>query len=206
MAFNFFNIFRNKSLASINEDATYKFGVLKGKGKDEIFQYPQIWIREKIASGDRLVIAPRGNHVDLMLKLAQSWSGPYFILYVLVVPRGEGQEAGRYQSPNSVNYSELEQFFLKYKQVFETDGRHHVWIASASNEGTLVYDQHNVIYAYGMLDKYESILTEQGFTSRQVKFPAPHTHHYHAENDIKINELLNHWEWVKSPLAENDEY
>ena len=185
----------------------YKFGVIPiGKEKDEKFFYPQIWYREHTSGPDRLVIAPREGHIDLMLKLASCCQGPYGILYVLVVPRSENQSAGRYQSPNPVDYLELEKFFMKYKKVLETDGRHHVWIASASKEGTLVYDQHNVIFAYGTLDKFEVILKEEGFSLGQVKFPTPHAHHYHSENDIEINELLNHWGWIKSPLSGNDLY
>lgn len=184
----------------------YKFGTPKGNESDEEFFYPQIYSREQTSGPDRLVIAPKGGQIDLMLKLARCWRGPYGILFVLVVPRGDEQSAGRYQSPDPIDYPELERFFMKYQKALETDGRHHIWIASASGEGTLVYDQHNVIFAYGSLDPFERILTQEGFLAGQVRFPVPHAHHYHSENDIEISKLLNHWGWIKSPLSDSDEY
>jgi hypothetical protein len=45
------------------------------------------------------VIGPSRDHIDLMVELAGELQGhPWFILYVLLVPRLGNRESGRYQS------------------------------------------------------------------------------------------------------------
>jgi len=101
---------------------------------------------------------------------------------VLVVSR-LGNEAGRYQSPEFGTKQELQDFLLEFKEFFETDGRHRIWIGATNNSGLLVYDQHHVIFAYGPIDRFERILENRGFREQPFSFPAPHCHNYHEDND-----------------------
>jgi hypothetical protein len=70
----------------------------------------------------------------------------------------------------------------------------------------LVYDRHNVIYAYGPLDRFIAVLNSAGLTeSKQVHFPSPHAHHYHPEFDADEKRILRTEEWTISPLRPGDE-
>jgi hypothetical protein len=122
---------------------------------------------------------------------------------VLVVPRSGGG-AGRYQSPNPVTRDELRAFVERFGPFLEGDGRHHFWVASSDGEGTLVYDRHNVIYAYGDLTAYARALERLDCREGTVQIPVPHTHHYRAEHDIDQDALLRYWAWRHSPLQDQD--
>ena len=99
----------------------------------------------------------------------------------------------------------MESFLLEFREYFETDGRHHVWVMSVPESSTLVYDQHNVIYAYGPLQEFTEILNESGLQRGTVRFPSPHSHNYNPENDDAEERLLQRWEWLESPLLPDDD-
>jgi len=70
----------------------------------------------------------------------------------------------------------------------------------------LVYDRHNVIYAYGQLVRFIAALELEGLTeSKEVRFPGPHAHHYHPEFDSNEHAILKNEEWTVSPLRPGDE-
>jgi hypothetical protein len=158
---------------------------------------------ERTTGPARLIIAPASNHVDLLLALAQCWRGPFWVLYVLVVERGGGQ-AGRYQTPEPLRFAALEAFLTEYQHFLEGDARHAVWVASAAGEGTLVYDRHNVIYAYGPLEQFEDVLTARHIRREPVEFPVPHSHHYRPEFDAAERRLLAAFDWIHTPLRAGD--
>jgi hypothetical protein len=187
----------------------YKFGRVYGElqdsPSDEHYEYPNAWAREKTSGPDRLVIAPRSGYTELLVKLANCLLEPFDLLYVLVVRRGQHEE-GRYQSDYSFSAVQLREFLRKYSDFFEKDGRHNLWIRSTSGEGLLVYDRHNVIYAYGPLDQFTLSLVSSGLAeSKDVHFHSAHAHHYHANFDADENRLLTEEEWTISPLRPGDE-
>ena len=154
---------------------------------------------------ERMVIAPSGNHASLLFELAGCWeSKSFWLLYVLVVDRGN-HEAGRYQSPHLLDSEELREFLTTFAAFLEQDGRHAFWIASGAGEGTLVYDRHDVIYAYGSLPAYREVLERRGFVEQVFSYPDPHMHCYHAELDAAEDELLARWDWQRSPLLDGDD-
>lgn len=132
-------------------------------------------------------------------------SEPLGILYVLAVPRG-GSEPGRYESTSPVSKQQAVELLEHFRDYLENDGRHHIWVASMSSGDLLVYDRHNVIYAYGPLPEYENVLAGSGLKKAEsVLFPSPHPHHYHAVFDQDERDLLGYWEWKRSPLRDSDE-
>ncbi|MFT3995291.1 MAG: hypothetical protein QM660_13340 [Dysgonomonas sp.] len=161
------------------------------------FQYGKIVEDEE----NRLKIAADADQVNLLLYLANCLNPPYYILYVLVVSR-LSNKLGRYQSPLFETKDELTAFLYEFKSYLETDARHHLWIGTIDNSGLLVYDQHNVIYAYGNLDSYKLILNKNGYTEKPFDFPVPHVHNYHQENDIFEEKILNTLDWQIFPLDE----
>jgi hypothetical protein len=66
-----------------------KFGhVVSGNELD--FTYPNVWAQEVTTGPDRLIVAPSGRHVDLLVEMLSTMEGPFWLLYVLIVPRGAG--------------------------------------------------------------------------------------------------------------------
>jgi len=180
----------------------YKFGWIPDE--ERIYQYPNVWAVEKTSGPERLIIAPSGQQVSLMLDLLSVMPEPFGVLYVLAVPRGEG-EAGRYQAPTPASRHEAQQFLYRFKEFFENDGRHHIWVASKTNSDLLVYDRHNVIYAYGQLPAFERVLLGRGLSKADsVSFPSPHIHRYNKEFDHDARGLLRHWQWKWFPLQDDD--
>jgi hypothetical protein len=181
---------------------TYKFGTIDDG--DRKFDYSNIWSREKTTGPSRLVIAPSGNQISLLIDLCRTMEAPFWILYVLLVPRGQAP-AGRYQVPEPMPRKSMEDFLERFREFFEGDARHHVWIGSASSSDLLVYDNHNVIYAYGELQRFEQILTAHGLLKTEnVQFPDPHTHNYNPEFDGDEADVLRMLDWKHFPLHEDD--
>ncbi|QIF01789.1 hypothetical protein [Roseimicrobium sp. ORNL1] len=181
-----------------------KFNTINNAG-EAAFSYGDCFFQEPLSSGSRLTIGPATSHVDLLMALAATWeTQEYYILYVLIIPN-DGIEMGRYQSPLIESLEDLQIFLATYEQFLESDGRHHIWVASAHGEGQLIYDRHNIIYAYGDLPQYEAVLRERGFSEREVRIPSPHAHHYPTDPKV-LKALLAHFPWHLSPLRPEDEH
>jgi len=169
-------------------------------------RYPNTWTREKMPHGERLVIAPASSHVDVMLDLAAILEAPLGILWVLTVPRAHDppeEHLGRYQSPVTLTFDQTAEFVRGYQAFLEGDGRHHFWIMSAFGEGQVIYDNHNVLYFYGDVDRATRVLSARGLKAGgRPRFPVPHSHSYNREFDADEVRMMNHWEWVRLPIVD----
>ena len=185
-------------------ESSYKFGT--PEPEDRQFKYPHVWATEKTSDGgSRLVVAPEADQVECLIRLLDAMSEPFWLLYVLVVNRG-GNELGRYQSPEPQTRKGAEAFLKNFQGFLEKDGRHDLWIASASSTEMLVYDRHNVIYAYGSLRKWQPTLSEMQFSEvPSIRFPSPHSHHYHQSMDDEEHRMVVHWDWNRTPLMPSEE-
>lgn len=169
--------------------------------------YGNVFFQQPCGNGFRLVIGPSRDQVDLLSELAGVLQGnPWFLLYVLLVPRLGDRQPGRYQSEPFESHAFLDSFLRSFRCFFEGDGRHHVWVGSAANDGTLVYDQHDVIFAYGPLDQFKAILVSRGFRESEFWFPAPHTHAFLPENDAEEERLMAEIQWQRYDLQPGDEW
>lgn len=166
------------------------------------FDFQNKFAIEETMSGHRLVIGPSKDHIDVLLELARSFVDRYFLLYILLTPSGQ-RKPGRYQSP-MLSFKQTEALCRHFKAFLEGDGRHHLWIGSVDNKGMLVYDQHNVIYAYGDLAGFSQVLVELGFEEGRVEIPYPHSHHYHWELADLEDEMIEDREWMYLPLQPMD--
>lgn len=70
---------------------------------------------------------------------------------------------------------------------------------------TLVWDRHDLLYAYGDLEAYLACLQKMGFVEGDVVIPSPHEHHYQMEFDAQAAEVLRSFEWTRTPLRLEDE-
>src|SRR5215472_13782613 len=119
----------------------YKLGTFEPEDRE--WNYGDVWATEITnGGGNRLVIAPAKGQIDILEALLQEMTGPFWVLYVLVIPRGEG-EPGRYQSPEPQAESSILAFLHDFSDFLQKDGRHNVWIASESGSEMLIYDRHN---------------------------------------------------------------
>ena len=183
-----------------------KFASLDRDGNAIDHDYGNIYFRQPCGESERLVIGPTGAQVKLLDELAATYpTQRFYVLYILLLSHG-GRSPGRYQSPVMENHEDLQLFIWTFQNFFECDGRHHVWIASPDSDDLLVYDQHDVIFGYGNLDAFESVLNNGGFNQQEFWFPSPHSHSYDPANVNAEDELMAYFDWQFFELQAGDEW
>ena len=155
------------------------------------------------SGGTRLVAAVPAGDAATFQSLAGSLETPCMLLYVLHTPRGEGS-AGRYQSP-PLSADELPAFITRYAAFLTDDARFDLWVHSPSQQATVVWDRHNLIYAYGPIERFVSTLTMRGFEEGEPGVHGEHMHHYREEYDRDAAAVLEEFAWIHSPLRPDDE-
>jgi len=183
----------------------FKLAVFDKDGNHAHHSFGNLYDIEQTTNGDRLVIAPDDHQVDLIAKLTDQLTPPFYLLYVLLVSR-LGYESGRYQSSLFETNEMLRAFLNQYREYIETDGRFHLWVGTLNQSGTLVFDHHNVIFAYGQTDKYVNVLKQEGSRKHKICIPSPHTHNYYPDNDKYEDIMSNDCDWKHFPLEEGDDY
>lgn len=156
-----------------------------------------------VRENDRVVAAVPHGDVEIFSRLLTSLEPPYFLLYVLHTPRGEGR-AGRYQSPALVA-SQLHDFIDRFGEFLSRDSRFDLWGHSPSDEATVVWERHDLLYAYGPIEEYVRALHALGFSAGAPSIPVPHAHNYRPELDDRARDLLSVWKWSWSELRAEDE-
>jgi len=179
-----------------------KFGA--GSEQRESYQYHNVFERQRFSDGEeRLRIGPGRGHVELMIELIERLSEPLRLLYVLVAARGRDQP-GRYEAASGMSFDDTENFLKEFADFLQSDGRHHLWVSSPGF-GTIVYDRHDVLYAYGPLDKFVEVLQANGLKEGKVEVPAPHWHGYHQDFDEAQSQVLSRFQWIHSKLRTGDD-
>lgn len=149
-----------------------------------------------------LATAPGGDPI-VFRRLMDCLRPPYFLLYLLHTPRGEG-EPGRYQS-GQLSRDTVTEFLDRFGNLLHADARHDFWLHSSLDRATIVWDRHNLIHAYGPTDAYARTLAELGFTMGEPTIPFPHMHSYRPEFDDDARAVLEALEWHYAPLRPEDE-
>ena len=144
---------------------------------------------------------------EAFARLATCLTPPYFLLYILHTPRGEGEgREGRYQSPE-LTAEELNLFIQDHASFLAGDGRFDLWAYSQAEKATVVWDRHNYLFAYGPLNRFSEGLESLGYTPGPVDRIAgrPHMHHYREAFDDQAMAILDRFDWSYSPLRPGDE-
>jgi len=68
----------------------------------------------------------------------------------------------------------------------------------------LIYDNHDLIFAYGDEDRIISILKDKGFKEEEPKIPAPHVHCYNQQFDADEDKIIKYFDWLEFPLEDHD--
>lgn len=183
-----------------------KFGILDDQGNVVPYDYGNRYFRQPCGKTERLVIGASHSNIKLLDKLASLFPTPrYQVIYVLLFSSFDDQANGRYLSPIIEGHEDLQMFIWTFQNFFEGDGRHHLWIAAADSGDFLVYDHHDVIFAYGDLAAVERTLAEAGFTNAEFWFPAPHHHSFPPANADTEEAVRNYFDWKRSELLATDE-
>lgn len=182
-----------------------KLGYIPSSGEEVRYEYENVWAAQVTKGVERLIIAPSKEHIPLIIELCKTMPGPFDVLYVLVVPRSN-ISPGRYQSPLPLSPAQLTDFLHRFQSYFECDGRHDLWIGATDRSFLLVYDRHDVVYAYGPLQTFKEQLQRLGLKeSAEVRFPAPHVHYYNPEFDRDEEAVINYLPWKFFALQETDD-
>lgn len=185
-------------------DDAFKLGSMAPDGTWHRHDHGNLWAIEPTSGRDRLVLAPSRAHVDLMIELLRALPEPFCILHVLITSRC-GSHLARRQHPQMLPRSGAAHFLREYEAFFEGDGRHHVWVMSVPAEATIVYDNHDLLYAYGPLERFVGIAAARGMNEGEIGIPAPHMHGYHEAYDEAEERLLSAVDWLESPLQPGDD-
>jgi hypothetical protein len=183
-----------------------KFGTFDPHGDPVVHDYGNVFFRQPCGGGERLVIGPTGKQMKLLDELAATFpTQRYYVLYILLLSHA-GRSPGRYQSPLINSHEALQLFVSTFQKFFEGDGRHHLWIASPDSSDLLVYDQHDVVFAYGNLNVFESILDKDDYEYKEFWFPSPHAHGYDPANVNAEDDLMSYFDWKYFELQPGDEW
>jgi hypothetical protein len=182
----------------------YKIGMTSPQAK--AWSPGKVFARDERDAVKHLRIAAESEQVQLIETLVEKMQEPFWLLYVLVVPRGEGQP-GRYQAPEPLTRKQVKAFLTRFRNFLEADGRQNLWIKSESGRGLLVWDRHNLVYAYDLENEWSEKLQGMGWIEVNrdaIALPDPHEHHYHAIFDDDARDVLAAMQWDYSPLREQD--
>jgi hypothetical protein len=166
------------------------------------YRHPRIWKREPTDERERLRIGAGVGTIGLVRALAAELAEPLAVLVVLHAPR-EGDGA-RLQSPE-VARADVERFLDRFGELFEDDARAALWIGETEKAGLVVLDEHDLIYAYGPLHRFEQVLRERGFRNGDPIVPEPHEHRSSPQFDADERELRTWWSWHVEALPRDEQ-
>jgi len=168
------------------------------------FVHPKIFARGSISpEAFRLRAGFPKDDPAILHRLLDSMPEPFLLLYVLHTPRGEGAPGDIKAIPYRLKKSK--NLLSTYWEYLSRDARFDLWFYSPAINATLVWDRHDLLFAYGPLDNFEAILSEWGCQHGYPVLPSPHTHNYHAGFDISATQLLERYPWKRSPLHQMDD-
>ena len=165
------------------------------------FVHQRSYILEKTTGPDRLRVGIPAQSDEPVRLLLAMMPEPFVLVYVLHTPRGA--ERGRYESPG-LNRAQVEAFLHEFHAYLTEDARHDLWILSPAAHITLVWDRHDILFAYGPLTSFISSLEDAGYLPDAPSIPIPHAHLYHAEFDRQQYALLETFDWYRTALRPSD--
>jgi hypothetical protein len=182
----------------------YTYGTINENNELVTYENHDTWCIKEYGGVERITIAPKSGHVDLALEIVKGFETPFKVVYMLFRPGNSSVEPGRYMCPATVTFDQVEKLCHKFRDYFETDGRHHLWIFSANEIGKkqfLIFDNHGLLHVFDN-GKIRGLLEQRNFTEEDIVVPVPEPHIHlskPANNDVE-RELLQYWDWAHLPF------
>jgi hypothetical protein len=170
---------------------------------DEPYRHPEVFAREQTSGPERLRIGGGAHPIGLLVSLARVLRQPLFLLVELRLVLATDVPK-RYES-EALSLPEVAAFFEDFDGFFTHDGRASAWIGSTDGDGLLVLDEHDLIYAYGLLGVFEDVLLARGFAPGFAEIPEPHGHHYPAQWSAEELRLAGTVTWRRVLEIDEDE-
>jgi hypothetical protein len=169
-------------------------GKMFAPGEKAPYRHPEVYLRERTDGPERLRIGAGVATMDLFRTLLAHLPEPLFVLIPIHAPRtGDGVKLESKQ----VSPHEIERFLDRFGELFEDDARAQLWIGQLDGAGMLVLDEHDLIYAYGPLTQFESVLVQRGLSPGDPVIPEPHEHRSSAQFDPLEADLRKWWDWQR---------
>ena len=130
------------------------------------FAYGNVFTREEVGGHPRIRVGVDEAQDATVAALANGLRGPFQLLYVLRTSR-TGAELGRYESPE-LTLDTVQDFVRQFGRFLWEDSRHDLWVRSHDDDATIVLDRHNLIYADGPLNDFETVLQSPWRTHGRV--------------------------------------
>jgi len=165
------------------------------------YRHPKLWARETLDGRERLRIGAGLGTVELLRAFLDELAEPFVLLVVMRAPRVAG-EPGRWESDPCTRVA-LTRFLDRFGELFEDDARAELWLGEADDGGLLVLDEHDLIYAYGPLHRFQALLRRRGYRPGNPRIPEPHEHHYNHQFD-GLERELDRWEWRRRLPLEDE--
>lgn len=151
---------------------------------------------------NKLIAGVPSGDARYAISLLSLLSGPFYLLYVLHTPRGEA-EPGRYQSPLTPK-EDVVDWMTSISAFLAADGRFDLWIHDPAAGATLVWDRHDLLHAYGAVDRFAACLDSLGFVEGEPRIPSPHDHYFRQEFDGVARDIMQSRDWYRTPLRDED--
>ena len=181
----------------------YTYGTINQNNEVVTYENHNTWCIKEYPTFDRVTVASESNQIELALEIVKGFELPLRVIYMLFRPGNESIERGRYHCPGLLEYEDVEIFCNKFREYFETDGRHHLWIFSDNDKGIkqfLIYDNHRLLQVFDDAARIKAILEKKNFREEEIDVPEPHIHLSSSDNDVFERELIDYWSWVHSPF------
>lgn len=183
----------------------YTYGIINENEEIVTHENDDTWCIKGDSTAQRITVAPREDQIELGLEIVKGFELPIKIVYLLFRPGSASVVPGRYLCPDPLNYEEVEIFCNKFREYFQTDGRHHLWILSANEKGIkqiLIFDNHGLLHVFDDFAKIKNILEIKNFREEEiiVPVPEPHIHFSSSDNNVFERALLGYWNWTHLPF------
>lgn len=151
----------------------------------------------------RVITTAPGSDPVTLESLASCLTPPLTLMYLLHFQTG-AVPAGRYRSDGHSG-DEVRAFLKRFNGFLTGDGRHDLRVYSDEDEAMIIWDRHNLVYAYGNSRAVVTKLRGLGFEEGEVEVPVPHLHHYYSTFDDDARAVIRRYDWSYSSLEPEDE-
>ncbi len=152
----------------------------------------------------KVLFATDDGYINLIRECLEIMPEPFNVMYLLIRSMNN-IEGGRYCTDKPMSLTELNAFLDKFGEFLEGCGRHHIWFISDDPDTFLVYDHHNMIFAYGQQESFLNLLRSKNYKEHEPTIPFPHYHGFNDTFGLDERDVLASREWVRYDLEPDDD-